>query len=397
MLARVILKARRARPFFARHPWVYLPSIDRVDGEPEAGAEVSVCTHDGTFIARGLFNPNSLIRVRLYRWEDAPLDRDFWAQRIAAAVNLRRSVLRLSAPGQGCRLVASEADGLSGLTVDQYDRWLVVQVTSLALHTRQNELLDLLQEQTGTAGMVPRLERGIAAQEGLPGLLPEGALRGSVPDEPVVIEEHGLSYEVDLRVGQKTGFYLDQRENRRAVAGFASGRRILDLYCYTGGFGLTALRLGGAAHSLGIDTSAPAIEQARRNAVRNGLGNARFEQSDVPEALEKLRSAGETFGLIVCDPPKFARTERDLDRALQAYARLNRSALDVLEPGGILATCSCSGHVTRDMLQQVLASVAESAGRPIQLLDQRGAAPDHPVAASCLETEYLKCFIARVE
>jgi 23S rRNA (cytosine1962-C5)-methyltransferase len=396
MLARVILKARRARPFFARHPWVYLPSIDRVEGDPEPGAEVTVCTHDGTFIARGLFNPHSLIRVRLYRWDDAPLDREFWASRIASAVELRRSVLDRVGPGCGCRLIASESDGMSGLTVDQYDAWLVVQITSLALDLRRDELLDLLQEQTGARGMLPRLERGIAAQEGLPGLLPEGALRGELPTEPVVIEEHGLTYEVDLRVGQKTGFYLDQRDNRRAVAAYAAGRRMLDLYCYTGGFSLTALRHGVASQSLGIDSSAPAIDQARRNAVRNGLGHARFEQADAPEALAKLRASGERFGLVVCDPPKFARTERDLDRALQAYARLNRAVVEVLEPGGILATCSCSGHVSREHLQQVLASVAESSGRPIQLLEQRGAASDHPVSASCLETEYLKCLIARV-
>lgn len=393
---RVVLKPRRARPFFARHPWVLLPSIHRVEGPAEAGVEVSVFSHEGTFIARGLFNPESLIRVRLYRWEDEPLDRAFWRSRIVAALRLRREILRLDAPGRGCRLVASEADGLSGLTVDRYDRWLVVQLTSLALYERLDELIELLHESTGAEGSVVRTDRGIAAQEGLTGRLADEPLRGTWPDGPITIEEHGIRYEIDPRAGQKTGFYLDQRDNRRTAAAFADGRRVLDLFCYSGGFSFNALVNGGATHTLGVDSSLPAIELARRNAVLNGLGRARFEASDVFDALETLKTSGERFGMIVCDPPKYARTARAVEDALRAYVKLNRAALEVLEPDGILVTCSCSGQVGRELFAQTLSQVAEVASRPIQFLEQRGAAPDHPVSAACLETEYLKCLVCRV-
>jgi 23S rRNA (cytosine1962-C5)-methyltransferase len=177
---------------------------------------------------------------------------------------------------------------------------------------------------------------------------------------------------------------------------YAQGRRVLDLFCYTGGFALNALHHGGATYALGVDSSAPAIELARRNAVANGIGRARFEAADVAAVLARLRESGERFGLVICDPPKFARTPRDIDDALRGYGRLNRAVLDVLEPDGLLVTCSCSGLVDRQVFAEVLGEVSQSAGRPIQILDQRGQAPDHPVSASCLEADYLKCFICRV-
>lgn len=400
---RVILQPRRARPFFARHPWVFANSIARVEGsdgsraEPEPGTEVAVVSHEGAFIARGLFNPHSLIRVRLYRWEDAPLDKSFWRGQIEAALRLRREVLRLDTIGRACRLVYSESDGLSGLSVDRYDRWLVAQFTSLALYRHREPLIRLLAEATGAEGIVVRTERGVAGREGLDREppAPEPAL-GSVPEEPVEVVEHELRYLVDLRSGQKTGLFLDQRDNRRATAALAEGRRVLDLFCYTGGFALNALKHGGASHALGIDSSAAAIEQARRNAVVNGLSRARFEAAEVGAALARLRESGERFGMVVCDPPKFARSARDLDDAMRGYARLNRAVLDVLEPDGILVTCSCSGLVDRRLFAEMLGQVVQDASRSIQILEQRGQAPDHPVSASCLETDYLKCFVCRV-
>jgi 23S rRNA (cytosine1962-C5)-methyltransferase len=357
---------------------------------------VTVESHEGTFVARGLYNPASAIRVRLYRWEDVPLDPTFWADRIDAAVRLRRDVLGLDRPGTACRLIFSEADGLSGLSVDRYDRWLVAQFTSLALFERRELLLDLLAERTGCEGILLRTERGIASREGL-NLPPQtDAAKGTLPDAPITIEENGLSFEVDPRAGQKTGFYLDQRTNRPAVAALASGRRVLDLFCYTGAFALSCLANGGATYSMGVDSSAPAIDLARKNAVSNRQGHARFETADVFETLAKLRDANEKFGLVICDPPKFARSSQAVDDAVRGYIRLNTAALSVLEPGGVLATCSCSGHVGRDAFAQMLGLVAESTGRTIQILDQRGQSADHPVSASCLESDYLKCFLCRV-
>jgi 23S rRNA (cytosine1962-C5)-methyltransferase len=201
---------------------------------------------------------------------------------------------------------------------------------------------------------------------------------------------------IDILSGQKTGFYLDQRENRLAAARYARGRRVLDLFCYSGGFGLTCLKHGGATHVLGIDSSAPAIAQARTNAVANRLSAARFETADVFGALESLRRDDEKFGLVICDPPKFARKPQAVEDALRAYVRLNRAAIELIEPGGFLVTCSCSGHVDRLEFARILAKASEVTGREVQILEQRGQAPDHPIAATCLESDYLKCFICRV-
>jgi 23S rRNA (cytosine1962-C5)-methyltransferase len=394
ILGRVILKARRARPFFARHPWVFDTSIERVQGDPQPGDEVDVVSAEGKPIARGLYNPGSTIRVRLYRWDDGPLDEAFWSSRLDAAVRLRHDVLGLGGTGSADRLVFSEGDGLSGLTVDRYDRWLVAQFTSLALYSRRELILRRLGALMEPEGILVRTERGIAPKEGLrPG---EETVVGSVPEGPIEIVEHGLRYRVDLRSGQKTGFYLDHRDNRRVVAGYCRGRRVLDLFCFTGAFSLTAFRHGGAAETIGIDGSAPAIERAREHAAINGIDRARFETGDVLEALERLRHEGQRFDIVIGDPPKYARQAKDLERALKGYLRLNQAAVAVLAPDGILVTCSCSGQVDREMFAEVLGQVAEQASRPIQILEQRGQAPDHPVSASCLETEYLKCFICRV-
>jgi 23S rRNA (cytosine1962-C5)-methyltransferase len=375
---------------------VFVSSIERIEGEPTPGDEVEVVSHERQFIARGLFNPHSSIRVRLYRWANEPLDDAYWSGLLAAAVRLRREVLGLGVAGsrQAYRVIASEGDGISGLTVDRYDRWLVVQFTSLALYERRATLLRQLLELMPADGVLARAERGVAEQEGLH--IHDEALAGAVPTAPLEIVEDGLTYLVDLQAGQKTGFYLDQRANRRAVADYCRQKRVLDLFCYTGAFALGALRHGGASSALGIDSSATAIALARQNAVVNRLGTARFEAADVFDTLETLRSRGERFDVVICDPPKFARHPRGVEDAIKGYLRLNRAALDVLVADGILVTCSCSGLVDRALFADILGQTAELSGRPIQILDQRTQAPDHPVSSSCLETEYLKCFICRV-
>jgi 23S rRNA (cytosine1962-C5)-methyltransferase len=391
---RVVLKSRRARPFFAHHPWVFESSIDHVAGDPAAGDPVDVLSHEGKFIAWGLYNPISSIRVRLYRWDGGPLDQAFWSETLASAIRLRRETLGLGTTESAYRLVFSEGDGLSGLSVDRYDRWLVAQFTSLALYHHRQIILETLVDLTGALGVVARTGRSIAPREGLsPG---EESIIGSVPREPVAIEENGLSFLVDLRSGQKTGFYLDQRLNRRAAAAYCGGKNLLDLCCFSGAFSLNAVKHGGATETLGIDSSGPAIELAVRNAHINGIAFARFEAGEVLKVLERLRVKGRRFGVVVCDPPRYARQAKDLERAIKGYLRLNLAALGVLEPEGILVTCSCSGLVSRELFVEVIGSVAEQSGRPIQILELRGQAPDHPISASCLETEYLKCLICRV-
>ncbi len=391
--ARVVLGPKRARPFFGHHPWVYPGAIAAVAGDPADGAVVDLCSHAGNFIARGLYNSQSKIRVRLLTWNDVPLDENFFRERLRAACHLRHAILGWGGPGQACRLVFSESDGLSGCVVDQYDRWMVLQFTSLGLAQRRELFADLLTELIQPEGIYLRTERGIGQLEGLE--LQDTLLRGNVPAEPIVIDDHGVKFLVHLREGQKTGFYLDQRDNRLAVAQLTRGRRVLDCFCYTGGFGLHALR-AGAESVLGIDASGPALVLAQANAKLNGFERFECQRSDVFDGLDRLVAENARFGAIVLDPPKFARSGHAVDEAMRGYRRLQSQALRLLDPDGILAVCCCSGLITLDMLHQLLAQLAAEHKRPIQILESRGPAADHPVAANCLETGYLKCILCRV-
>jgi 23S rRNA (cytosine1962-C5)-methyltransferase len=391
---RVVLRQGRARPFFGQHPWVYAGAIAEVQGQPADGDVVDLYSQADHFIARGLYNSQSKIRVRLYSWsEEDDLDENFFRKRLEEAVRLRGEILGLCGPGRACRLVFSEADGLSGLTVDRYDRWLVVQFTGLGLGVRRDMLAGLLNELVRPEGIFLRTERGIGKLEGLK--LEDGPLSGQVPAEPVTIEEDGLRFRVQLTEGQKTGFYLDQRDNRRAVAAYATGRRVLDAFCYTGGFGLYAARAGASAVH-GVDVSEPALALARENASLNELAHVSFVRADVFKHMSALVDAGERFGMVVLDPPKFARARHAVEEALRGYRRLHSLALHLLEGDGILVTCCCSGLITRDMLEELLARQSAQEGRRIQILEVRGQAPDHPVAATCPESNYLKCLICRV-
>jgi 23S rRNA (cytosine1962-C5)-methyltransferase len=394
-VATVVLKPKRARPFFGRHPWVLDTAVLRVDGAPADGEVVDLATHDGTFVGRGLWNSSSKLRVRLYAFDAATrLDDGLWKSRIASAVGLRQS-LGLADVGGAARLVNSEGDDLSGLIVDRYGAWLSVQVTALAMSHRLDAICDALESLVAPKGILLRgAERGLAKLEGLH--LPDRLVRGTAPSGPIFVTEHGMKFGVDLTEGQKTGFYLDQRDNRQAAARFARGRRVLDMFCYSGGFA-TACAVGGGARSvLAVDSSAKATALAKANADLNGAANVTVETADAFEKLAALKTAGDRFGMVILDPPKFARSRASLDDAMRAYHRINRLAVDLLEPGGILVTNSCSGAVSREDFLVMLAGVAQRSGRTIQLLECRGAAPDHPVSAGCLEGEYLKCVIARV-
>jgi 23S rRNA (cytosine1962-C5)-methyltransferase len=392
--ALVVIQPHKAGPFVGRHPWVFDTAIERIEGQAADGDVVEVVSDKHKFLGRGVFNPHSRLRVRLYAWQaQQPLNEAFWRERIDRAVRFR-SRLGLDHPAGAARLVFSEADGLSGLVVDRYGSHLVVQLNALAMLARQELLIRLLVERLEPASVTLRSEGGIAKAEGM--TVPQGTVWGSLPDGPVFIEEHGLRYGVDLVTGQKTGFYLDQRENRRLVAGYLAGRRVLDVFCFTGGFSLTASRLGGAAEVLGIDSSDKALGLARANADLNGVSNVRFRQQDAFQALEELRAEGQRFDAVILDPPKFTRTRQRADEALRAYHRINRLAVELLQPEGILVTCSCSGAIRREDFLLMLSGVSQKTGREIQVLQQRGPSDDHPTLATCPETEYLKCFICRV-
>lgn len=424
--ARVILKPRKALPFYGRHPWVLAGAVERVEpltlaGEHLAdvdGQVVDLCNERGKFIARGFYNAKSRIRVRLFSWnESETLDAEFFRRRLRAAIATRRqlgyeparegeapadppSADHRSRSESATRLVFSEADGLSGLVLDRYGDYLVLQPTSLAMHQRAQMLVELLQQELQPRGVILRGDKQTAQLEGIE--LASDRHWGELPAAPIVIRENGLAFEVDLREGQKTGFYLDQRENRVAAARYLRGKRVLDLFCYTGGFALNAAKLG-AAEVTGVDGSKRAIAQAQRNAELNALP-VKFEVGDGFQTLDRLaedaqpsaQNTAQQFDAIVLDPPKFAKSRSAVNAALQAYHRINKTAVALLPPGGILVTCSCSGTVSPEDFRLMLSGVAQKSGRDIQILEQRGAAADHPVAATCLETEYLKCFICRV-
>jgi 23S rRNA (cytosine1962-C5)-methyltransferase len=394
-LPRVILKPRKALPFFSRHPWVFAGAIDKVSDSVAAGDEVIVEDDIGRFVARGIFNPNSNIAVRLYSWNEAEsLDRAFWSSRLDDAISLRNVLFPDFRPDQACRLVFSEADGLSGLTIDRYGDWLLVQLTSLALASRKEILIELLQEKLQPKGIWLRTEKGIRAAEGLE--LADGLLCGEPPPRPLVITENGVKFALDVAEGQKTGFFLDQRDNRRRVADFVRGQRVLDVCCYTGGFSLNCLVNGQAAEVLAVDMSESALTLARSNAELNGVGDRlKTMKRDCFKALEELAAAGEKFDTVILDPPKLARNRQGIDAALRGYYSLNRSAMSLLKPGGLLVTCSCSGHVSSDLFEDMLAQAALHENRRLQILEARGAAADHPTSVSCLETEYLKCYLCR--
>ena len=396
MTARVILKPRKAQPFFYRHPWVVDGAVQGVTGSPAAGDEALLVTDTGAPVGRGLFNPASKIKLRLYSWDaDRPLDEAFFAERIDRALALRARLFGEWNEAKAGRMIFSEGDDLSGLTVDRYGDWLVVQLTSAGLAARREMILGLLQDRLRPKGIVLRTEKGIGEAEGLE--LEDGLAAGDPPPRPLTIEEHGLRYAVDLLEGQKTGFFLDQRDNRLAAARYAAGQRVLDLFCYGGGFGLTALKDGGADWVIGVDVSQSAVAVATENARINGLSDrTEYRAQAAFEALEGFAAAGEKFGLIVLDPPRMTRTRHTVDKALKGYYSLNKLAVDLLPPGGVLVTCSCSGLVSRDDFEQVLATVAMRSRRSIQILETRGPAADHPYSISCPESHYLKCYICRV-
>lgn len=395
----VRLKPRKARPFYGRHPWVLDAAIASVTDNPADGDVVDLAADDGRFIARGIINSRSRIRVRLYTWqEDEAIDAEFWRRRLVAAVALRETLGYLNRE-EACRLVNSEADGLGGLIVDRYGEYLSVNVTALAVERRLDELLPLIVDLCRPKGIVVRADEAMAKREGLrPADSGSGDLLrtwGDVPTEAVFIHEHGLRFGVDLASGQKTGFFLDQRENRRVAASYLRGRSVLDVCCYTGGFSIAAAKLGGAHDVLGIDSSSRAVTLARANAELNGVANVRFDTGDCFKTLAKLAEEKRTFGAVILDPPKFAHQRSALPEAIRAYQRLNGLALKVLEPGGLLVTCSCTGSVSREDFLYILSEAAAQGRRSLQILEQRGASPDHPITAACLETEYLKCFLCR--
>jgi 23S rRNA (cytosine1962-C5)-methyltransferase len=380
---RVVLREGREKSLERRHPWIFAGSSGRVDGEPAAGDAVAVVDARGAFAAWALYSPASQIRARVWSWrETEPVD----AARVDALV--RASIARREGfGGNAMRLVHGEADGLPGVVIDRYADLLVVQITSAGAERWRDVIVDAAADATGCARVCERSDVDVREIEGLAPRA--GMLRGD--DAEVEIVEDGLRYAIDALHGQKTGFYLDQRDNRAVVRRHAKGLRVLNCFCYTGGFSLAAAS-GGAASVLSIDSSAPALELAARNAALNGLHAERLEwrEADVFAALRDLRNAAASFDLVVLDPPKFAPTAGHAERAARAYKDINLLGLKLLAPGGLLATFSCSGGVDADLFQKIVAGAAADAGADVAIRQRFMAAADHPVSLAFPEGEYLK-------
>jgi 23S rRNA (cytosine1962-C5)-methyltransferase len=386
---KLTLKPGRERSLLRRHPWIFSGAIAEVRGAPHTGDTVDVRAADGSFLAWAAYSPASQIRARVWSFDETETPGpDLFKRRIEAALALRRAEIPLEAT-DALRLVHGESDGLPGLVADRYAHTLVVQLASAGCERWRETLIEILRAQSGCATVYERSDtegrelEGFAASAGL--------IAGPAADQPLEIVEHGIRYEVDAVAGQKTGFYLDQRDNRRRVGLLAGGREMLNCFCYTGGFALSALA-GGARSVLSIDSSGPALELAKRNLALNGVeaGRAEWLEADVFGALRKLQREGRQFDFIVLDPPKFAPTPKDAERAARGYKDINLNALKVLRRGGLLATFSCSGGVSPELFQKIIAGAAADAGPSLLLRERYRAAPDHPVRIEFPEGEYLK-------
>lgn len=389
--ARLILKPGREKSLKRRHPWVFSGAVARVEGGPAAGETVEVRSAAGEFLAVAAYSPRSQILARVWDWQKRPIDRAFFDEAIARAVEQRRSLLEEGV--EGVRLVHGESDGLPGVVADRYGDTLVLQLTSAGAERWREEIADALLEATGASRLWERSDSEVRSLEGLPARV--GAMRG--PGEPSRIEitEHELVFEVDLEHGHKTGFYLDQRENRRLARELARGREVLDGFCYTGGFALNAAA-GGARSVAAVESSVEALAAARANAARNRIVDVQWIEGDLFEVLRRFRDAGRKFDFVVLDPPKFAPTAAHSARAARAYKDVNLLAFKLLRAGGLLMTFSCSGGVSAELFQKIVAAAALDAGVQAQIVERLGPGADHPVALNFPEGEYLKGLLCRV-
>ncbi|HVE48147.1 MAG TPA: class I SAM-dependent rRNA methyltransferase [Casimicrobiaceae bacterium] len=386
------LKPGRDKSLRRRHPWIFSGAIASVRGALESGATVAIESAEGESLAIAAWSPHSQIRARVWSFEPVAVDAAFIRDRVQRAVAARERWF--DAQHSGGRLVYAESDGLPGVIVDRYGDVVVLQLSSAGADKWRDAIVDALSEMTGANTIV---ERSDAEVRSLEGLAPRcEVLRGRV-DGPVEFVEAGIEYGVDVIGGQKTGFYLDQRDNRRIVGSLAEGRDVLNVFCYTGGFSLAALA-GGATRVVSMDSSQDALALARANLARNASldrSRATWLEGDAFAELRKLRNVGEAFDIIVLDPPKFAPTAQHAERAARAYKDINLSAFRLLRPGGILATFSCSGGVTAELFQKIIAGAALDAQVDSVILAKLSASADHPVALAFPEGEYLKGLLLR--
>jgi len=387
----------KEKSLLRRHPWIFSGAVAGVEGRLRPGDTVEVRAADGRPLARAAWSPASQIRARVWTFDaEETIDHAFFKRRLAAAV-ARRQALPELAGQQGLRLVHAESDGLPGVIVDRYGDTVVLQLSTAGAEKWRGAIVDAIERVTSCARIYERSDIDLRTLEGLSPTT--GWIRGTPPGGPIVIEENGVRMTVDVVAGHKTGFYLDQRDNRQRVAALARDRRVLNCFCYSGGFSLQALA-GGAREVVSLDSSAPALDVARENLALNpALDAARaiWLDADVFAELRRLRAAGETYDLIILDPPKFANTAAHADSAARAYKDINLNALKLLAPGGLLMSYSCSGGIAAELFRKIVAGAALDAGRTARVVQQLHGAADHPVDLAFPEGDYLKGLLLQVD
>lgn len=391
----LILKPGKERALLRRHPWVYSTGVANVKGKPQSGDTIKIVDNKGNFLAWGAYSPESALRARCWSFNEQDVINEEWIRaRVFEAIRARDN---LKSRTNAIRLIFGEADFLPGLIVDQYDTQLVTQFQAAGVEKWRPEIGKALTDATGFTQVFDRSDAATRAREGLPER--KEVLEGEEPPEKIQIDEDGILYGVDVRMGHKTGFYVDQRDNRLLARQLAEtfrkvhgrGMRALNCFCYTGGFSL-ALAKGGAEEVISIDSSADALEMAKSNAKLNGFNESQMKwvEANVFEQLRKYRDAGEKFDLVILDPPKFASSHHHVEKAARAYKDINLNGLRLLNEGGQLLTFSCSGAIDVDLFQKIVAGAVIDAKTDAWMISRLGAGSDHPLLMTHPEGEYLK-------
>jgi 23S rRNA (cytosine1962-C5)-methyltransferase len=390
-MASLILKPGREKSLLRRHPWIFSGAIHHVDEEPISGATVDLLSFNQQLLARASYSPHSQIRARVWTFEDESVDKDFFRRRIRASI-VTRQKLNVESQTNAYRLIYAESDGIPGLIVDRYDNVLILQSLTAGSEFWKETIADLLPEETGLSMIYERSDTDVRELEGLESHV--GPLRGRIPDSQITIRENGLKLKVNVVEGHKTGFYLDQRKNRLRVRELAKDKDVLDCFCYTGGFTVNVLA-GGARSVLSVDSSGDALALAKENIVLNNLpaAKANLIEGDVFQLLRKFRDENRSFDMIILDPPKFAPTAAQAERAARGYKDINLLAFKLLRPGGTLVTFSCSGGIDAGLFQKIIAGSALDAGVDAQIVEHLSQGPDHPVLLHFPEGAYLKGLI----
>ncbi|EMN7257370.1 class I SAM-dependent methyltransferase [Vibrio vulnificus] len=396
MSAVIYLVKGREKSVVRRHPWIFSRGIDRVEGNPQLGETVDVYGHDGKWLAKAAYSPESQIRARVWSFEKQDINKAFFVKRIQDAQLLREDVIERDGL-TGYRLIAAESDGMPGVTIDRYQNFFVCQLLSAGAEHQKQNIVDALIEVFPDCNVYERSDVSVRKKEGLQETT--GVLHGEIPPKSVVIEENGVKISVDIVAGHKTGFYLDQRDSRQQAMKYVKDKEVLNCFSYTGGFGLYALK-GGAKRVINADVSQPALDTAKFNAELNAFDiskkRAVFLNADVFKLLREYRDQGTKFDVVIMDPPKFAESKTQLNGACRGYKDINMLAMQILNPGGTLLTYSCSGLMDQVLFQKIIADAAVDAGRSVKFVERFEQAADHPTDTAYPEGFYLKGFACKV-